>query len=381
MRAGSVLKKPSLRLRVSEEYPIIDRESRQLLGYLNQFTDRDPLVIYNEETEKARQADLVGAIQYLMGQDYYQDVPSLAHALQDQRHQVISHLHSQGCRVAIAGTHPDSAPQTHTRVFNWYSDLVGEANIIARRLQIYSTTINVGIEDRDLAISVMNSIRYLLPHVLCLSTSSPFWDGESTGLKSYRQVLRDSLLRTDLPPYFTGIGEYNDFFNTLMETRCIKSPNDMRWDVRWDEKEGAMVFSICDAITRLDDVITLAALLQCLVGWCADLRLRNMQFRTYNRLLIMENKWRAIRYGVEGRLIDFGKEQEVPLPRLMWELGALLDAQADALGTLRYIERCFEIAEGGSCADHQLRIWKENDGSIDAVIDYLADTTEEDCTC
>ncbi len=375
-----MLKKPSLRLRVREEYPIIDRESRQLLGYLNQFPDRDPLVLYNVETEKARRTDLEGAIQYLHS-DYHQDVSSLTRALRHQRGQVIAHLHSKGCRAAIAGTHPDSEPQKHTRIFNWYSDLVGETNIIARRMQIYSTTFDIGIEDRDLAISVMNSVRYLLPHVFCLSTSSPFWNGEATGLKSYRQVLRDSLLRTDLPPYFAGIGEYNDFFDTLIDTNCIKSPDDMRWDVRWDPREGAMVFSICDAITRLSDLLTIAALLQCLVGWCADLRLRNMQFRTYDRLLLMENKWRALRYGVEGRLIDFGKEQEVPLPRLIWELGSLLDAQADALGTLHYIERCFDIAEGGACADHQLRVWKEHDGSIEAVIDYLADTTEEGCLC
>ncbi len=375
-----MLSKPSLRLRVSEEYPIVDQDSRQLLGYINQFTDRDPLVFYSEETEEERYKDLLGASRFLES-DYYQDVPSLARALQIQRSQVFSYLHQQGCRAAVAGTHPDSEPQKHTRVFNWYSNLVGEANIIARRMQIYATTISVGIEDRDLAISTMNSVRYLLPHVLCLSTSSPFWNGEPTGLKSYRQVLRDSLLRTDLPPHFTGIGEYEDYFNTLKETNCIKYSDDVRWDVRWDEKERAMVFSICDAITRLDDVVTIAALLQCIVGWCADLRLRNMQFRTYDRLLIMENKWRAIRYGAEGRLIDFGKEQEVPLPRLIWELGSLIDAQADALGTLHYIERCFDIAESGSSADHQLRVWKESDSSIKAVIDYITDTSEEGCEC
>ncbi len=375
-----MLQKPSLRLRVNEEYPIIDRESRQLLGYLHQFTDREPLVIYNEETEKERQADLAGAAQYLR-HDYHQDVSSLARTLHDQRHQIIAHLHSKGCRVAVAGTYPNGDPQKHTRIFNWYSDQAEEVNTVVRQLQIYSTTINVGIEDHDLAISVMNSVRYLLPHVLCLSASSPFWNGASTGLKSYRQVLRDLLLRTGLPPYFSGIGEYNDFFHTLVDTHCIKSDDDIRWDVRWDKKEGAMVFSICDAITRLHDLVTIAALLQCMVGWCADLRLRNMQFRPYDRLLIMENKWRALRYGVEGRLIDFGKEQEVPLPRLIWELSSLLDAQADALGTLHHLERCFEIAEYGSCADHQLRIWQESDESLDAVIDYLADTTEEGCTC
>lgn len=375
-----MLSKPSLRLRVREEYPIIDQESRQLLGYLNQFTDRVPLVIYNEETEKERREDLQGAIQYLQS-DYHQDVPSLAQGLKDQRGQVISHLQSKGCRAAVAGTHPNNNPQTHTRLFNWYSDLVGEVNIISRRLQIYATTISVGIEDRNLAISVMNSLRYLLPHVLCLSTSSPFWNGESTGLKSYRQVLRDSLLRTDLPPYFNGIGEYEDYFNTLVDTNCIKSADDIRWDVRWDERETAMVFSICDAITSLDDLVTIAALLQCVVAWCADLRLRNLQFRTYDRLLIMENKWRAIRYGTEGRLIDFGKEMELSLPRLMWELGALIHVQADSLGTVGYLEKFVDIAERGSSADHQLRVWKESESSIDAVIDYIADATEKGCSC
>lgn len=373
-----MLQRPSLRLKVQEEYPIIDRGSRLLLGYLNQYSDRDSLVFYSKEIEASRRSDLQEATEFLQDEEHA-DVESLLQSVRVQRGRVIEFLRERDLRAAVAGTHPDSLSQAQTRVFHWYSDLVGEVSIIPRRLQIYSTTFSVGIEDQDLAISVMNSLRYLMPHVLCLSTSSPMWNGLPTGLKSYRQVLRDSLLRTDLPPYFHGIGEYEDYFKTLIDTNCIKSEADMRWDVRWDSAQKAMVFSLCDAVTRLEDLAALAALLQSLVAWCADLRLRNMQFRVYDRLLIMENKWRAIRYGVEGQLIDFGKELEQTVPRLMWELGALIETQADALGNLPYLERVYRIAEEGSSAERQLRVWRDSDESVEAVVDHIADETEDGC--
>lgn len=370
------LSRPSLHLQVSEEYPIVDGDTGDLLGYFNQFPDREPLVFYDDDIDRARRPGLESATQFLR-HEIHPTLDSLARALKRQRTQVATHLRAHGCRMAIAGTHPDSKPQQHTRLFGWYSQLVGEASIVARRMQISATTIHIGIEDADLALSVMNGIRYVLPHVLALSASSPFWNGESTGLKSYRQVLRDSLLRTNLPPYFNGVGEYRDYFDTLTQSNCIQSPEDIRWDVRWDEKGRALIFSICDAITSYQDLVTIVAVLQGLAAWMADLRMRNMEFRTYDRLLIMENKWRAIRYGVKGDLIDFGKEREVPFPRLMWELGGLIESYADALGTLAYVERAFAIAEKGSSADRQLAVWAESPGDVKPVVDFIADASEE----
>lgn len=361
---------------MAEEYPLIDRDSRELLGYLNQFPDREALVLYREEVERERKADLQEAVQFLRDETH-PDLDSLAQALAQQRAQVIACLHAHGCRIAVAGTCPNGKPEQQTRLFSWYRELVGNADIIARRLQIFATTFYVDIGDPDLAVRVMNDVRYILPHILALSTSSPFWDGSVTGLKSYRQVLRDALLRTDLPPYFESTRDYQDYMDTLIQTNCIKSPADVRWDVCLDASGLGLVFSVCDAITLLPDVITIAAILQSIVAWMADLRLRNMHFRIYSRQLIMENKWRSLRYGTEGRLIDFGKEQEIPLDRLTWELGHLLEPYADALGTLRHIERAFEIVDQGSSADRQLAVWQESGQDMARVIDFIADTSEE----
>lgn len=371
------LSPPSLQLRVSEEYPIVDAESRALLGYINQFPDRVPLVFYDEKIEREREPALAGIVD-LLEHKFHPNVHDLVESVKQQRAQVAGFLREHGCRMAIAGTHPDSQPKQLNRLFTWYTELVGQVDIVTRRLQIYSTTIDVKIESPAVAINVMNGCRYLLPHILCLSSSSPFWDGEDTGLKSYRQVLRSSLQRTDLPPYFASMGEYQDYLDTLVDSHCIKSAADLRWDVRLNKSQTYLVFSICDAITRLYDLTAIAALIQCIVAWLSDLYMRNMQFLTYNRVLLMENKWRAQRYGTEGRLIDFGKEIEVPFVRLMWELTQLMQPYADRLGTADLVERINHIAEHGSSADRQRAYWKENDGDMTGLVDFIADASEED---
>lgn len=362
--------KPSLQLAVAEEYPIVDAESRQLQGYINQFPDRDPIVIYEEETERVLKPELAG-IAPLLDVDFHPDVESLGQALARQRAEVADLLDKVGCRMAIAGTHPDSMPQTRTRVFTWYSELVGDVAVVARRLQIYATTFHITIGDPDLTIRVMNGMRYLLPHVLCLSTSSPLWSGELTGLKGYRQVLRDSLQRTNFPPRFASRNAYQEFLDTLIQSNSISSSEAIRWDVRVNRNGDGLIVSVCDAITKLDDLLTIGALLQGIAAFMASLILNNQQFRTYDRILLMENKWRAMRYGTEGRLIDFGKETEVPLNRLMWELGELVLPFAETLNGTRYIERVHDLVEGGSSADRQIAVWQSSGESMKAVVDHI----------
>ena len=362
--------KPTLQLAVAEEYPIVDAESRQLQGYINQFPDRDPIVIYEEETERALKPEL-GGIAPLLDMEFHPDVECLGQALARQRAEVADRIDKVGCRMAIAGTHPDSMPQTRTRVFTWYSELVGDVAVVARRLQIYSTTFHITIGDPDLAISVMNGMRYLLPHLLCLSTSSPLWAGELTGLKSYRQVLRDSLQRTNFPPTFESRNAYLEFLETLIQSNSIGSSEAIRWDVRVDPSGHTLIISICDAVTKLDELLTIGALLQGIAAFMVSLILNNQQFRTYDRVLLMENKWRAMRYGTEGRLIDFGKETEVPLNRLMWELAEIVLPFAETLNSTRYIERVHDLVERGSSADRQIAVWRASGESVEAVVDHI----------
>ncbi len=201
-----------------------------------------------------------------------------------------------------------------------YRAIMDDMQMIARRLLGFGLRVHIGVEDRELAVDVMNAMRYLLPHILCLSTSSPFWAGRNTGLKSYRSVLLDALPRTGIPGYFSSYQEYRTYIDTLIRTHCIPDARQVRYDIMPHAHFSTLVIRICDMMPSTQDTLAVTALIQATVAWMVDLRLRNMSFRHYERLLIAENKWRAVRYGLEGKLLDFGIEQALPAPELIREL-------------------------------------------------------------
>jgi carboxylate-amine ligase len=238
--------------------------------------------------------------------------------------------------------------------------------------------VHIGIPDKDLRIDVMNQASYFMPHILALSTSSPFWFGRTTGLKSYRSIIFGDLPRTGVPEYFDSNEDYSRYINTLVKTGCIDEPTKIWWDIRPHPKFPTLEFRICDCTTRIDEVMAIAALIQGVVAKLIELRRCNQTWRIYRRGLIEENRWRAIRDGVEGQLIDFGKQEQVPFKLLMEELIELLGDIPDRLGTRQEVEYIKTIAEGGSSADRQLRTYQET-GSMEAVVDMLAEETMMGC--
>jgi carboxylate-amine ligase len=247
---------------------------------------------------------------------------------------------------------------------------------VARSLLIFGLHVHVGIADKDRAINIMNAARYFLPHVLALTTSSPFWLGINTGLKSYRSEVFKKFPRTDIPDHFDSHASFQRYIDLLVKTNCIDNGKKIWWDVRPHPFFPTLEFRVCDIPTRVDDTIAIAALFQAIVAKLDRLIEKNLGFRLYRRALIQENKWRAVRWGLDGKMVDFGKQKEVPVRDLILELLEFVDEVLDDLGSRKEVEHIHTILQRGTSADEQLRVYKET-GSLQAVVDRLIELTME----
>ena len=222
----------------------------------------------------------------------------------------------------------------------------------------------------------MNAIRYLLPHVLALSTSSPFWLGVDTGLKSYRSEVFARFPRTGIPDYFESHSSFEQYVELLVKTGCIDNGKKIYWDVRPHPFFPTLEFRICDIPTRVDDTIAIAALFQAMVAKVNKLLDQNLTFRLHHKMLIEENKWRAVRYGLDGKMIDFGKRTEVPVRDLIRELLVFVDDVLDDLRSRKEIQHIQTILSRGTSSDEQVRVWRQT-GDINTVVDRLIEMTME----
>jgi carboxylate-amine ligase len=249
-----------------------------------------------------------------------------------------------------------------------------EMQDVVRELLIFGLHVHVAIPDRDRRIEVMNEARYFLPHFLALSTSSPFWLARATGLKSYRSIIWSRFPRTGIPPQFDSYDDFENYVELLVRTGCIDDGRKIWWDLRPHAIYPTLEFRICDATTRIDETVCLAALVQAVCAKLLKLRERNLGFRTYIPNLVQENKWRAIRHGIEGKLIDFGKQQEVPMRELALELLEFVDDVVDELGSRSAVNYVRTILQDGTSADRQLHVFQST-GHLHAVVDHLAEET------
>lgn len=367
---------PSLNIGIEEEYQIIDPDSRELVGYITQSMSSDQLVV-RERTPDTELAQPFDEAVIEVGTPVCADINDAREQILRLRASVLQVAHAQGCRVAASGTHPFSRWEQQREVLPGYRAILEDAQMLARRLLGFGLRVHIGIEDRELAIDVMNTMRYLLPHILCLSTSSPFWSGRNTGLKSYRAVLLDALPRTGIPGQFSSYQEYRTYIDTLIRTHCIPDARQVRYDIMPHYRFPTLVIRICDMVPNLQDTLAITALIQATVAWMVDLRQRNLSFRTYERLLIAENKWRAVRYGLEGTLLDFGIEQALPAAELIRELLARLEPFGPKLNVEDELAHVHTILERGSSADQQLQVWHAHGQDFKPVVDFIIAETEK----
>jgi carboxylate-amine ligase len=365
------MKAPSLTLGVEEEYQIIDPETRELRSYITEILKEDSLVLGEVKPELHQSMVEVGT--------RVCHHPSEARGeLVRLRRLVMDLAAKQGLQVIAAGSHPFSSwMEQKITPLDRYIGVKEDLQDLAQRLLIFGTHVHIGIEDRDFLIDAMNVSRYLLPHVLALSTSSPFWMGRNTGLKSYRSIVFRDFPRTGLPRTLQSWSEFEHLVNTMVGTNCIPNASKIWWDVRPSWSYPTLEFRICDVCTRVDEAVCIAAIFQAIIHKLWKLRRDNLTFRVYPAALIDENKWRAIRYGLDGKMIDFGKNQELPARELIREMIEwFLDDVLDELGTRREVEYAFRILAEGTSADRQLAAFKQT-GDLKTVVDHLVRETAE----
>jgi glutamate---cysteine ligase / carboxylate-amine ligase len=362
---------PSLTVGIEEEYQIIDPVTRDLTPGFDALVTSDFAQLADVKAE-------LHQCQVEIGTKPCANIAELREDLVKLRGLVIKAAGQHGLTIASAGTHPFS---------NWmnqemtpkerYLGVKAELQDLAHRLLIFGTHVHVGIEDPEFRIDCLNAARYILPHILCLSTSSPFWFGRNTGLHSYRSIVFKNFPRTGVPRILNGWSDYEDLVDTLVKTRSIPNGSKIWWDVRPHHLYPTLEFRVCDVNTRVDEAVCIAAMLQAVVAKMWKLRRDNMTFRVYASDLIEENKWRAVRYGLGGKLIDFGKKEELPTAVLIRELIEwFLDDVLDELGTRKEVEYAFKILEEGSSAQRQLATYART-GDLRAVVDQLIRETAE----
>jgi carboxylate-amine ligase len=364
--------RPSLTIGIEEEYQTIDPVTRDLRSHIHaEMIEKGKLVLKERVKPEMHQSVVE------VGTHVCNTVKEAKADIQQLRRDMIKLAGDNGLRLAAAATHPFADWRTQEIYPDQrYHTIAEEMQTVARANLIFGLHVHVGVEDRETAIHLMNAARYFVPHMLALSTNSPFWVGMNTGLKSYRCKVFDKFPRTNLPDFFPSWGEYENFVKVLIKTRCIDNPKKIWWDIRPHPSFHTLEFRVCDLPMRADETAALAALIQCTVAKLYKLYSANQSFRIYRRSLLMENKWRAARYGIEGNLIDFGKQTEVPFRDLMEEYFAFVDDVVDELQCREELNYCRTILEMGTGADRQLRVFQQSGGDLKAVVDYMIAETQ-----
>ncbi|MDO8548659.1 MAG: carboxylate-amine ligase [Ignavibacteria bacterium] len=354
---------------VEEEFQIIDPETRELRSHIQQILEDGKMLLAENVKPEMHQSVVE------MGTDICKDITETREQVTKLRRNLANLAKSKGLRIAASGTHPfshwkDQRITAHPR----YKAIVTDMQQVARANLIFGLHVHIGVDDRETALHIMNAARYFLPHIFALSTNSPFWLGRNTGFKSYRSKVFDRFPRTGIPDYFNSIAEYDNYINLLIKTNCIDNAKKIWWDIRAHPVFNTLEFRICDIPMRVDETIALAAIMQAVVAKLHKLLKQNLGFRLYRRALIAENKWRAARYGIEGKLIDFGKKEEVPCIDLVNELLEFVDEVVDDLGSREELKNIHKIFEMGTGADRQLAIWEQSYDTKN-VVDYIIDET------
>lgn len=354
-------------LGVEEEYMVIDPQTRELKSHEQKIVIEGQKVIKDKVKAEMHQAVVE------VGTDICQDIDEAWNDVSTLRKTISGIADSIGLWTAASGTHPFSHWESqliteHAR----YNEIINELQEAARSNLIFGLHVHVGMETREMANHIANSTRYFLPHIYALSCNSPFWEGRKTGYKSYRTKVFDKFPRTGIPEAFDSIEAYDNYVKLLIKTNCIDNAKKIWWDLRVHPFFNTVEFRICDVPMTVDETITIAALFQAICARIYMLRSKNLNFIQYSRALLNENKWRASRYGIDGRLIDFGKEEEVNTRTLIYELLDFIDPVLNQLGSRHRLAYINKILENGTGADRQLAIYESTNNLVN-VVDYLHD--------
>jgi len=367
---GNPYERPSFTLGVEEEYMALDPETYNLRSHVNLELISKGRLLLHEHIKPEMHGSMLE-----IGTAVCKNVQEVQFEVTKIR-SIVNHLAKQnGLLIGAASTHPFALWEDQ-EIYpdDRYKVIIEDMQLLARSLLIFGMHIHIGIENRELQVQIMNEMRYFMPHVLAISTNSPFWEGDNTGLKSYRSKIFERFPRTALPDLFSDWSEYQHYVNLLVKTGSIDNAKKIWWDIRPHPFFPTLEIRICDIPMRIEETVAIAALCQAIAAKLYSLYQRNLSFRQYRRSLLMENKWRAVRYGLDGKLIDWGRQIELPARELIRELLDFVDDVVDDLGSRKEIEYINTILENGSGADRQLRVFNET-GNLSAVAEYIQKET------
>ena len=361
-------------LGIEEEFAIIDPQTRELRSHIQEILEGGKVTLKEQIKPEMHQSVVE------LGTEICQSIEHARAHVIELRSKLAELAGRSGLKIASTGTHPFShwRDQLITEGER-YEEIVKDMQQLARANLIFGLHVHVGIADREVAIHVMNQARYFLPHIYALSTNSPFWVGQNTGLKGYRLKVFERFPRTGIPDAFESLSEYEDYCKLLVRTGCIDNPKKIWWDIRLHPFFDTLEVRVCDAQSRVDDTLAIAALIQAVVAKLYKLLRQNITFRVYRRRLLDENRWRASRYGIDGLLIDFGREQEVETRRLLDELLQFVSTEVDELGSQKEMAHVERIMREGTGADRQLAVY-ERTNDMRAVVDQIVHETYEQLT-
>jgi carboxylate-amine ligase len=356
---------------IEEEFQIVDPISRELRSHVQQILAEGKMVFHEHAKPEMHQSVIE------LGTEICGDARMAREQVIRLRSDLAALAAHHGLEIASAGTHPfshwmDQLIHPDER----YQVILNDMQQIARVNLIFGLHVHIGIPNREEGIDIMNQARYFLPHLDALSANSPFWLSQNTGLKTYRQMLFERFPRTGIPDAFESLSEYEDYLKLLVATNCIDNAKKIWWDIRLHPFFDTIEFRICDAQSRVDDTIALAALMQAIVLKLHKLRTNNVTFRNYPRRLIDENRWRAARYGLDGKLIDFGRKCEVDERQLVREMLDFLTDEIAELGNENEMAHIERILREGNGADRQIAAW-EHTKDLRAVVDHIVGETYE----
>ena len=368
---------PEFTVGIEEEYLVID------IGTLNLVSTMPPALMEECSRELGSQVSKeLLQCQIEVGTKVCQTMQEAREELVSLRGTIARIARKHDCLIIASSTHPFSFGFTLITDDERYQELAEQLQRVVLRLYISGMHVHIGIPDDELRIDLMNQASYILPHMLALTTSSPFWRGEHTGLKSYRVSVFEQMPRTGVPPYFQSYADYMKHVDVLVDLDIIENPTKIWWDIRPSWRYSTLELRLSDICTHVDDAIAVASIFRCWLRMLYRLKKNNQRWREYSSFLIQENRWRAQRYGIDKGLIDFGQGTMVEFPELMEELIELITEDAEFFGCMDEINHIRTILERGTSAHQQVAVFNQsladgrsNELALVDVVKFLAKQT------
>lgn len=369
---------PSFTIGIEEEYKLVDKKTRNLISQVP-----ETMLPECEARLKNQVSPEFLQCQIEVGTQVCKSIGNARSDLAYLRRTVAEVASEHGLAIVAASTHPFGRPsQVEHTPKDRYHQLADDLQEVVRQLVISGMHVHVGIEDDDLRTDLMGQVSYILPHILALSTSSPFWRGRNTGLKSYRVAIWNGMPRTGLPEYFDSFGEYQRHIEVLVNAGVIEDATKVWWDIRPSDRYPTLEMRVSDVCTRLDDAIAVAAFYLCWLRMLFRLRRSNQRWRCYSNFLLNENRWRAHRYGIDEGLLDFGRGEVVPFKELIGEAMELIQEDAEYFDCVEELKHINTIIEEGTSAHRQVASYMDaldsgvdHDEALRLVVDLLIEET------